>query len=288
MMISLLGGSQLFRKVTIIGVGLMGGSIGMGIKKRRLAQEVVGLSQQPTSIATALKAGAIDHGTHDLKKAVHNADLVVLSTPVSIIAEVLPVIGPHLKRNCIVTDVGSTKASIVSAAQKFFPPHVYFIGSHPLVGSEKKGAEHADADLFVNATCLMTPTDKTNRAACERVKTLWTKLGAKVKLLSPDEHDQILAYISHLPHLAAYSLIGTIPQGHLEYAAQGLKDTTRIASSSPQMWSDISMANKKNIVAALDEMVKNLGTVRKMVVADDHQNLINYFKSAKTKRDAIN
>ena len=286
-MISLLGSSQLFRKVTIIGVGLMGGSIGMGIKKRKLAHEVAGLSQQQTTIATAVKNGAIDHGSPDLKRAVHNADLVILSTPVSIIAEILPTIGPLLKRNCIVTDVGSTKSSIVSAAQKFFPAHVYFVGSHPLAGSEKKGAEFAEADLFVNSTCLMTPTDKTNRTACERVKALWTKLGAKVKFISPDEHDQILAYISHLPHLAAYSLIGAIPQEHLEYAAQGLKDTTRIASSSPQMWSDISMANKKNIVAALDEMVKNLGMVRKMVVSNDQQNLINYFKGAKTKRDAI-
>ena len=157
-----------------------------------------------------------------------------------------------------------------------------------MTGSEKKGAEFADPDLFVNSTCLMTPTDKTNRGACERVKLLWTKLGAKVKFISPDEHDRILGYISHLPHLAAYSLIGSIPQEFLEYAAQGLKDTTRIASSSPQMWSDICMANKKNIVAALDEMVKNLGSVRKMVVANDQQNLINYFKAAKGKRDSIN
>src|SRR3989338_718568 len=179
-MMSFLGGSQLFRKVTIIGVGLMGGSIGMALKRRKLAHEIVGLSQQQTTIATAIKNGAIDHGTHDLKKAVQNADLVILSTPVSIIAEILPTIGPHLKRNCIVTDVGSTKSSIVSAAQKFFPPHVFFVGSHPLAGLEKKGAEFADADLFVNAACLMTPTDKTNRTACDRVKMLWTKLGAKV------------------------------------------------------------------------------------------------------------
>jgi prephenate dehydrogenase len=287
-MMSFLGGSQLFRKVTIIGVGLMGGSIGMAIKKRKLAHEVVGISQQQSTIATAVKSGAIDHGSHDIKKAVNNADLVILSTPVSIIAELLPTIGPHLKRNCIVTDVGSTKASIVSAAHKFFPQHVAFVGSHPLAGSEKKGAEFADADLFMNSTCLMTPTENTNRGACERVKLLWTKVGAKVKFLSPDEHDKILAYISHLPHLVAYSLIGSIPQEHMEYAAQGLKDTTRTASSSPQMWSDICMANKKNILAALDEMVKNLGDVRKMVIANDQQNLVNYFKNSKGKRDALN
>src|SRR3989338_7448360 len=146
----------------------------------------------------------------------------------------LPIIGGSLKRGCIVTDVGSTKEAIVEAAQKNLPSHVFFVGSHPLAGSEKKGALFGSAELFHSSLCIMTPTDKTNKAAVEKIKNLWTKLGATVKFLPPNEHDKILAYISHVPHLLAYALMGAIPSEYLEYATQGLKDTTRIAASDPE------------------------------------------------------
>lgn len=278
--------SPLFRQVTIIGVGLIGGSLGMAIKKHKAAQEVVGLSHRHTSLVYALKNNAIDKAFYDMKKAVEYADLVVMATPVNSIATLLPTVARFVKRGCIVTDVGSTKAAIVESAEKHFTS-AFFVGSHPLAGSEKRGAEFASADLFQNSLCLMTPNERTNRFADERVRALWTRLGAVVKTLPPGEHDKILAYISHLPHLVAYALMGVIPAEYLPYAAQGLKDTTRIASSSVHMWNDISMMNSKNVVHSLDELVKTLSLLRKYIVARDEQNLIESFKKSKSKRDSL-
>ncbi len=280
-------GSRLFRKVTIIGVGLMGGSLGKAIKKQGLAKEVVGLSQKQTTIATAIKMEAIDYGDHDMRKAVHNADLVVLATPVSIITGTLAMIGPYLKRGCIVTDVGSSKVSIVRTAQQFLPNYVSFVGSHPLAGSEKRGIQFADERLFEGALCIMTPADQGNRSVTHRIKTLWTRVGCQVKFLSPEDHDRIIAYISHLPHVLAFALMNVIPAELLEYSAQGLKDSTRIASSSPQMWSDICLGNADNVVRVLDELVKNLAGIRRAIVTNEAKILLDEFQKAKDKRDKI-
>ncbi|MCR4336311.1 MAG: prephenate dehydrogenase/arogenate dehydrogenase family protein [Candidatus Omnitrophica bacterium] len=278
---------NLFRQVTIVGVGLIGGSLGKAIKKHRLAREVIGVSQKQETLDAALKAGAIDQGILDIKKAVVNADLVILATPVSVIVGMLSVLGKSLKRNCIVTDVGSTKASVVNVARDHFPSHVHFIGSHPLAGSEKSGVDYSREDLFENTLCIMTPTQATHRFALERVKALWTKVGAKVETLSPEEHDKALAFVSHLPHLLAYALMEAIPTDLTKYAGQGLKDTTRIAGSSPQMWGDICLGNSRNIVNALDEMTRNLSLLRKAVHNEDSKSLLNYFKSAKDKKEKL-
>lgn len=277
----------IFRKISIIGVGLIGGSIGMAVKKRRLAYEIVGLSLHHATLVYALKNRAIDRAFHDIHKAVHNADLVILATPVNTILQLLPTLGPHLKRGCIVTDVGSTKVSIVDTAEKKLPPHCYFVGSHPLAGSEKQGAAFANPDMFVQSSCIVTATEKTNRVAKEKMKAFWSQLGANVKFLTPAEHDKILAYISHLPHLLAYAMMGIIPAEFLEYASTGLKDTTRVAASSPHMWNDICMTNHKNILATLDELVKFLAVYRKSIIAKDEQGLIENFSKSKAKRDGI-
>ena len=278
---------QQFRKIAIIGVGLLGGSIGLAVKKQKIASEVVGLSQHQASLDAALSLGAIDQGTQDLKQAVAHADLVILSTPVNIIQGMLSNMGPFLKRHCIVTDVGSTKSSIVSTAEKHLPDFVYYVGSHPLAGSEKRGVESARPDLFEQSICLVTPTEETNRQALERLKNFWQSLGAQVKTLSPQEHDGILATISHLPHVVAYTLMDSIPKEHLAYAAGGLKDLTRIASLSPQMWNNICINNSKNIIKAIDEMVEKLGLIRKSIATNDHKSLITQFAAAKTKRDEL-
>ncbi|OGX24898.1 MAG: hypothetical protein A2787_03370 [Omnitrophica WOR_2 bacterium RIFCSPHIGHO2_01_FULL_48_9] len=279
--------TPLFRRISIIGVGLMGGSLGLAIKKQNIAREVVGFSHTPASLAYAVEHKIIDQAASDLKTAVHNADLVILATPVKTIVNLLPMLAPHLSRYCIVTDVGSTKSSIVQAALKNLPSHQMFVGSHPLAGSEKKGASHASAELFEGTTCIMTPTEQTNRLAKDKLKHFWTSLGAQVKFLPPEQHDKILSYVSHLPHLVAYAVIEAIPAEHLEFSAQGLKDTTRIASSSPQMWNDICLANPKNIVKSLDEVVKNLSAIRKMIMTKDEQGLNDYFHKSKTKRDSL-
>ncbi len=280
-------GRQMFRKVTVVGVGLIGGSFALAVKKHRLAREVVGLSQRQTTLQTALKMKVIDQAYQDVKKAVNNADLVVLSTPVSIILGMLSMIGPHLKRSCIVTDVGSAKMAIVNAAAEHLPNPSLFVGSHPMAGSEKRGVQNAYPELFENSMCLMTPTKATNRSAVDRVRKLWTKLGAKVKIMSPEDHDKALAYVSHLPHVLAYGLMGAVPNEFLSYAAQGFKDTTRIASSSPQMWNDICMGNSRNIINGLDAVVQNLSALRRAIVMNDSRTLTHQFKTAKTKRDKI-
>ncbi len=283
-----MGSNQVyFRKVAIIGVGLIGGSLGMTIKNKRMSREVAGISLRHTSLVTALKSHAIDRAYHDMKKVLLDADLVILATPVNTIINILAMMGPFLKRGCIVTDVGSTKLTIVETAEKKLPNHCSFVGGHPLAGSEKQGAMFANPDLFGNAICLLTPTEKTNRSAYDKIKNFWTQLGSKVVSVSPAEHDKILAYISHLPHLLAYALMGVIPQNCLNYAAQGLKDATRVAASSPNMWNDICMANSKNLVQALDEMVKQLAAFRKMIVFKDENSLIEQFKKSKAKRDGL-
>ncbi len=277
----------MFRKVTIIGVGLIGGSVGLAIKKYRLAREVIGVSRQQSSLTQALKSKAIDRASHDIKRSAQDADFVVLATPVKATIHFLSTIGRDLRRGALVTDVGSTKSAIVEAAQKNLPPHVHFVGSHPLAGSEKKGAAFSSAELFERAVCLMTPTEKSQKFAVDRIKTFWTKIGANVKILSPSEHDKALAYISHLPHLLAYGLIGTVPQEHLNLASQGLKDTTRIAASDPEIWRDICLTNASHLVKSLDEFIKILSIYRKAIVSRDEQILLENFRKSKNKRDSI-
>ena len=277
---------SLFKQVTIVGVGLIGGSLGMAIKKHHLAEEVVGLSPHHSSLAYALESKAIDRGLHDIQKAVEAADLVIMATPVKTIISLLPMISKHLKRGAVVTDVGSIKTTIVDTAERHFSS-AFFVGSHPLAGSEKAGAVFANPNLFQHSLCIVTPTPKTNRLAEEKVRSLWESLGATVKTLTPSEHDKILAFISHLPHLLAYALIDVIPGEYLPYAASGLKDTTRIAASSPNMWNDICMTNSKNIVQTLDEVVKKLSLFRKLILAKAEENLIETFKKAKIKRESL-
>ena len=263
----------------------MGGSLGMAIKKHRLAREVIGFSHRETAFAQAKKMKAIDVPCLDVKKAIINADLVVLAAPVDSIIKLFATINPYLKRSCLVTDIGSAKVKIVESAEKVLTNPGFFVGSHPLAGSEKNGVANATEDLFEGSSCIMTPTKKTNQVAIQKIRLFWTKLGTEVKILPPEEHDEILAYVSHLPHLLAYGLMSSIPPKFLEYASRGLKDTSRIAASSPQMWSDICMANSKNILHALDQNVEILANFRKAIINHDHKELIGYFtKSQEMQR----
>ncbi|MEW5894378.1 MAG: prephenate dehydrogenase/arogenate dehydrogenase family protein [Candidatus Omnitrophota bacterium] len=282
-----LGYQFLFKKVAIIGVGLIGGSLGKALKKHKMVKEICGVSRRKEALIEGVKDQAIDYGTQDIQKAVVNADLVVLATPVNVLASMFESIAPFVRRGCIVTDVGSTKVSIVNTAHEALQTPSMFVGSHPLAGSEKRGVEYASAELFEGSTCIMTPVAETHRAAVDRVRRMWTGIGAQVKIMSPGEHDEILAYISHLPHIIAYNLISSIPENHLALAAQGLKDTTRVASSSPEVWSEICLANSRNIIKVLDEFVGNLSLLRKAVSEGDEKALIAELTKAKTKRDKI-
>lgn len=278
---------HLFRRVAIVGTGFMGASLGLAIKKKGLAAQVVGIGHHETTLREATDVGAIDESALDLKKGINGADLIILATPVGSILKTLDILGKEHHRGCIITDLGSTKTSIVDKAEKVLHHSVLFVGSHPLVGSEKKGPTYANANLYENSTCIMTPTDKTNRLAKEKIKQFWSQLGVNVKTMSPTEHDELLAYVSHLPHLIAYSLVKAIPEQMLENAPQSLKETTRIASSDAQMWKDIALSNHKNILKAIDESVKALALIRKGIVSADGEALEEIFKSAKAKREVL-
>jgi len=278
---------ELFRRVAIVGVGFMGTSLGLAIKKKGLAREVIGIGRQETALREATDLGAIDQGTLDLDKGIIGADLIVLATPVNTILDLIETLGKGHRRGCIITDLGSTKAAIVDRAEKVLPHSLLFVGSHPLVGSEKKGPAHANAHLYEGAPCVMTPTDKTNRLAREKIKQFWAQLGSSVRLMTPQEHDQVLAYLSHMPHLVAFALMKAMPDNYLDQATQGLKDTTRIAASDPQVWRDIALSNHKPILKALDETVKILAAMRKAIVARDAEVLTDILKQAKDKRDRL-
>ena len=277
----------LFRRVAILGTGLIGGSIGLAMRKEKLADQVFGLSQKDESIKTAIQMGAIEDGATDMKKVVYGADLVILAGPVKVIAEQLKEVGGYLRRGTIVTDVGSTKVGIVETAQKFLPAHVLFVGSHPMAGSEKSGVANAQADLFKGAACIMTPNEKTNRLAKDKVKHLWETLGMTVRMMDPLQHDEILAYVSHLPHITAFSLIRSVPDDFLQHASTGLRDTTRLAGSSSKMWSDIATSNSRNLLKGIDEMVGQLSELRKAIIDKDEAALATYFNQAKAKREML-
>ena len=276
-----------FKRVTIIGVGLMGGSLGLAIKKNKVAKEVTGLSHRKASLEKALEMKAIDVGQSDVKKSVQSADLIVLATPVDDIIKLLKTISPHVKRGVIITDVGSTKQEIVEAAEEILPYPGNFIGGHPLVGSEKKGVANAKEDLFEGSMCITTPTKRTSQVSKAKVKQLWTRVGAEVKNLNPADHDDSLAYISHLPHLVAYGIMESMPDKYLDLATKGLRDTTRVASSSPKMWNDICMSNAKNVVKSLDEMIAFMSQMRIAIISRDEKALTKHFTTAKEKRDKI-
>ena len=277
----------LFNQVAIIGVGLIGGSMAMAIKNRKLAKKVVGFSRRKSTINRALKLKAIDEGTLDLKRALKNSDLIILATPAKTIVKFAGPIVKMAEKNAVITDVGSCKQEIVSTIEKISPRSIKFVGAHPLAGSEKKGVGFAYPEMFDNSLCIITPTAKTDSKSYRRVKELWLRLGANVKTLSPSEHDKILAFISHLPHVLAFSLIHSIPDELLKYAPQGLRDMTRIASSDPVIWRDIFTANKKQLIGSIDKFVISLKKFRKLVGSSDGLGLSRTLSSIKNKRDSL-
>lgn len=275
---------RLFNKVVIIGVGLIGGSIGLGIKKRKLAQEVIGLSRHKETINSAIARRAIDKGFLDIK-AVGSADLVILATPVNSIIQIGAKIASLIKPGTLVTDTGSTKRLVVKALENILPN---FVGAHPLAGSEKQGVVNADANLFHDSLCMLTPTKRTPEANLGKIKKFWEALGAKVVYLSPAKHDKYISYVSHLPHIVAFSLIHSVPPGNLYLASGGLKDTTRIAASAEALWKDIIITNSENILDALQAFGESLSRIKSAIRKRDLKALARILRQARLKRESLN
>jgi prephenate dehydrogenase len=281
----------LFRKITIIGVGLLGGSLGLAVKRRRLAREVAGFVRRVVSLKDCEKAGAVDFATTDLLAAVSNADLVILCTPLSQMQSRVRQMLPALKRGAIVTDVGSVKASVVRELESLVARSgAYFIGSHPMAGSEKTGVNAACADLFANAVCIVTPTKKSNTPAIRKVEQFWKAVGSRVLRLTPELHDMLAGRSSHLPHVIAATLATHVlnpanPRHQTALCANGFRDTTRIASGSPEMWRDIALANRKNIGKSLDAFIADLKKFRRALAKADVNGMTRFFETAKKRRD---
>lgn len=275
--------TRLFNKVVIVGTGLIGGSIALALKKNRLANEVIGVSRHKKSLLLAKRKGAIDRGSVSLG-IIKGADLLILATPVNTIINLAPKISRIVGRDCIVSDVGSTKEEIVSRLEKIFPNYA---GSHPLAGSEKRGIINAHPDLFKDSLCILTPTRNTNKKALNRLSLLWRRLGARTALLSPQAHDKILSFVSHLPHIVAFSLIGIIPRQYLRFASSGLKDTTRIAASEGELWADILLSNRKNIIKAIELLQANMSRIKSAIQKKDKKRSASIIKKAKIKREIL-
>jgi len=274
---------RIFKKVAIVGTGLIGGSLALAIKKGGLANEVVGVSRHKKNLLLAKKRGAIDRGSQSLE-IIKGADLVILATPVDVILNVAAKISKITGKGCIVTDVGSTKEKIVVSLQKTFP---VFVGTHPLAGSEKRSIANANPSLFRNTLCILTPTAKTNKKALSKVNLLWKEVGAKTVVLRPDVHDRILGFVSHLPHIVAFSLMESVPKNCLKFGAAGLKDTTRIAASDSELWAEIFLSNRKNVLKGINTLQKNITSIKKAIKNRDKQKLSVILNRAKTKREIL-
>ena len=281
------------RKITIIGVGLLGGSIGLAVRRRKLVAPggVVGFVRRVASLKDCEKAGAVDFATTDLLAAVWDADLVILCTPLAQMQPRVRQMLPALKRGAIVTDVGSVKAGVVRELEPLVAKAgAHFVGSHPMAGVEKTGVGAASADLFANAICVVTPTRKSDPAAVRKVEQFWKSLGARPRRLTPERHDLLVSRSSHLPHVIAANLAGYVlspaqPKQQAALCANGFRDTTRIASGSPEMWRDIALANRKNLGWALDGFVSDLKKLRSALAKADAKAITKFFETAKSRRD---
>ncbi len=276
-----------FNRVTIIGVGLLGASFGLALKRYGLSNTICGYGRKEENLKRALERGIIDDYDLDAGRVCIDSDLILLSTPVGTFKEIINKIRDSLKRGAVVIDVGSVKGSLVYEIESLMPQGVFYVGSHPIAGSERSGIDDARYELFNNALCIITPTERTDKDAMERVIRLWKAIGMRVELMDPVRHDEVYGLISHLPHLTAYALVNTvgdIDSGYLEYAGQGFRDTTRIALSSPELWRDIAVHNRENLVKFIGILKNNLERLERLLLMMDHRGIEEEFLRAQRLR----
>jgi prephenate dehydrogenase len=278
---------MMFKRVTIIGLGLIGGSLALAIKEKKLAKEIIGVSRRKSTINQAIKNKIVDFATLDLEDGVRDSDLVIIATPVFKIARIAKQAVPFLKKGAILTDAGSTKKYIVKNIEKAGLKGMHFVGSHPIAGSERSGIKSADKDLFKGAYCILTETRNVNPKAFSKVKKFWGDIGMKVRVMPVDAHDRLLSKISHLPHVAAVSLVNSIGRKGIDLAAGGFQDTTRIASGEPELWKDIFLTNKENIIKDIGLLKKELFKIEAALKSNNSQDLLRLLSRAKSIRDSL-
>ena len=275
------------RNAAIVGVGLIGGSIGMALRQRGLADAVTGIGRRQVGLRIARRVGAVTHTTIELAKGVAHADLVIVCTPVGCIAEHVREVAKHCPEGTLITDVGSTKQTIVAALDQGLPRGCRFLGSHPLAGSEKGGASCATAELFDGRVAIITPTRNTRAEDFDLLEEFWESLGSVVTRMSPEDHDRALAVTSHLPHVAAAALAATVPEQYFRLSGSGILDTTRLAGGDPELWKQILLHNRDNILTALEQYGAKLAALHAALRDGNEAELLRFLTLAKKNRDAL-
>ncbi len=282
-----------FKNVTIIGVGLIGGSLARSLKANKLAGEICGTGRSSASLEKALQLGVIDRALPSAADAVKDADLVVLASPVGAFQLILREIAPHLKPGAVLTDVGSVKGTLVAMIEELLPDGVSYVPGHPIAGRETSGVAASSENLFRGARCILTPTPRTDRKALKKVQDLWNAAGATVVLMEPSVHDHVFAAVSHLPHMAAYALVNAVAdleaggEAYVRYTGGGFRDFTRIAASSPEMWRDISLMNRKNIIEMIERYQLSLNKLKRAIRRKDGAQIEELFRAAHDVRKGL-
>ena len=284
----------LFDKIALIGIGLIGSSLARVIRRENLASHVAISTRSETTLARARELKLGDTYTTSAAEAVHDADLVIVSVPVGSSGAVAAEIAPALKPGAIVTDVGSTKGSVIAQMQPHMPANVHFIPGHPLAGTEKSGPDAGFAELFENRWCIFTPLPGTDPAALEKLSEFWRRCGSNIDTMDPDHHDKVLAIVSHLPHIIAYNIVGTandletVTQSEvIKYSASGFRDFTRLAASDPTMWRDVCLHNKEAILEMLARFSEDLASLQRAIRWGDGDKLFDLFTHTRAVRRSI-
>ena len=285
----------MFKKICIIGCGLIGSSLARAIKKNNLAEKIVSSNRSDAVNKKVIELKIVDDSSSDTKKMADGSDLVVIATPLSSYEDVISKIKNSLKDGVILTDVGSVKENIINLIEKNIPESISWIPSHPIAGTEESGPEAGFSELFQNRWCILTPSKKAKEKDINLLQTFWEKVGSKVDIMQAKQHDYILSITSHIPHLIAYNIVNTSlniqdekESTIVKYSAGGLRDFTRIAASNPIMWRDIFIQNKKNTSKMIDQFIKNLEDLKKMIENEDGKKLEQIFiKTKKIRKDIV-
>ncbi len=286
--------APLFSRIALIGFGLIGGSIARAARAQGLAAEIVTTARSEKTRARVMELGIVDRVLDSNAEAAKDADLVILCIPVGVCGDVAREIAPHLKRGAIVSDVGSVKGAVLRDMAAYLPDSVHFIPAHPVAGTEHSGPDSGFAELFINRWCILTPPDNADAAAVEKLAAFWRAIGANVEIMTADHHDLVLAVTSHLPHLIAYTIVGTADELEdvtrsevLKFSAGGFRDFTRIAASDPTMWRDVFLTNKDAVLEMLGAFQEDLSKLTRAIRRGDGDVLFEHFTRTRAIRRGI-
>ena len=284
----------MFKKVCIIGCGLIGSSIARAIKKKKLSNQIVSSNRSEITNKRVIKLNIVDDSSAHIKKMVRESDLVIIATPLSSYKDVIFKIKNSLKNGAILTDVGSVKKKVISLIEKNIPKNISWISSHPIAGTEESGPDSGFADLFKNRWCILTPSNQTKDKDIKLLELFWKKIGSRVDIMDAKQHDYILSITSHIPHLIAYNIVHTTlnvkkkkDRDIIKYSAGGLRDFTRIAASNPVMWRDIFIQNRENTSKMIDKFIENLKDLKKAIKNKNEKKLEKIFTKTKKIRKEI-